>query len=58
VLITDVVTKLVEFPFGEPFHPAWARGRNMAALQMVLIQVETDEGITGIGATHAGRRCM
>jgi D-galactarolactone cycloisomerase len=58
VLITDVVTKLVEFPFDEPFHPAWARGRNMAALQMVLIQVETDEGITGIGAAHAGPEAM
>src|SRR5205807_6932823 len=37
-----------------PFYPAWARGRNMPALQMVLIEVETDEGITGIGAAHAG----
>jgi L-alanine-DL-glutamate epimerase-like enolase superfamily enzyme len=54
MLITDVVTRLVEFPLDAPFHPAWARGRNMAVLQMVLIEVETDEGITGIGAAHAG----
>jgi len=54
MLITDVVTRLVEFPLDAPFHPAWARGRNMPALQMVLIEVETDEGITGIGAAHAG----
>jgi L-alanine-DL-glutamate epimerase-like enolase superfamily enzyme len=54
MVITDVVTCLVEFPLAAPFHPAWARGRNMPALQMVLIEVETDEGITGIGAAHAG----
>lgn len=54
MLITDVVTRLVEFPLDAPFHPAWARGRNMPALQMVLIEVETDEGITGVGAAHAG----
>ena len=54
MLITDVVTRLVEFPLDAPFHPAWARGRNMAVLQMVLIEVETDEGITGFGAAHAG----
>ena len=44
MLITDVRTQLVEFPFDAPFYPAWARGRNMPALQMVLIRVETDEG--------------
>jgi D-galactarolactone cycloisomerase len=54
VIITDVVTRLVEFPLQAPFHPAWARGRNMPALQMVLIEIETDEGITGVGAAHAG----
>ena len=58
MLITDVVTRLVEFPLERPFHPAWARGRNMTALQMVLIEVETDEGITGIGAAHAGPEAM
>jgi len=58
VLITDVRTQLVEFPFDAPFYPAWARGRNMPALQMVLIRVETDEGITGIGAAHAGPEAM
>src|SRR6185437_13895279 len=58
MLITDVVTRLVAFPFDAPFHPAWARGRNMPALQMVLIEVHTDEGITGIGAAHAGPEAM
>ena len=58
MLITDVRTQLVEFPFDAPFYPAWARGRNMPALQMVLIRVETDEGITGIGAAHAGPEAM
>jgi D-galactarolactone cycloisomerase len=58
VLITDVVTKLLEFPLQAAFHPAWARGRKMPALQMVLVEVETDEGITGIGAAHAGPEAM
>jgi D-galactarolactone cycloisomerase len=58
MLITDVVTSLVEFPFDAPFHPAWARGRNMPGLQMVLIRVETDEGVTGVGAAHAGPEAM
>jgi D-galactarolactone cycloisomerase len=54
VIISDIATRLVEFPLEAPFHPAWARGRNMPALQMVLIEVETDDGITGVGAAHAG----
>jgi D-galactarolactone cycloisomerase len=54
MLITNMVTRLVEFPLDAPFHPAWARGRNMPVLQLVLIEVQTDEGITGIGAAHAG----
>lgn len=58
MLITDVVTTLVAFPFTAPFHPVWARGRNMPVLQMVLLRVETDDGVTGIGAAHAGPEAM
>jgi D-galactarolactone cycloisomerase len=45
---------VVDFPLEREFHPAWARGRNQPNLLMVLIEVETDEGVTGIGAAHAG----
>jgi L-alanine-DL-glutamate epimerase-like enolase superfamily enzyme len=36
------------------FHPAWARGRNQPNILMVVVEVTTDEGITGIAAAHAG----
>ncbi len=56
--ITRVHTRLLDFPLPAEFHPAWSRGRNLDNLLMVLIEVETDEGITGVGAAHAGREAM
>ena len=52
--IERITCRVVDFPLERPFHPAWARGRNQRNLLMVLVEVETDEGITGIGAAHAG----
>jgi L-alanine-DL-glutamate epimerase-like enolase superfamily enzyme len=52
--ITRVHSRLVDLPLAAPFHPAWARGRNQANLLMVLVSVETDAGITGYAAAHAG----
>src|SRR5581483_2437763 len=52
--ITRVRTRVVDFPLQAEFHPAWARGRNQPNLLMVLIEVETDAGITGVSAAHAG----
>ena len=52
--ISQVTCRVLDFPLGTHFHPAWARGRNQSSLLMVLIEVETDEGLTGIGAAHAG----
>jgi D-galactarolactone cycloisomerase len=54
VKITRVTSRVVDFPLEREFHPAWARGRNQPNLLMVLLEVETDEGITGYGAAHAG----
>jgi D-galactarolactone cycloisomerase len=54
MLITRIRTKVVDFPLEREFHPAWARGRNQPNLLMVLIEVETDDGLTGYGAAHAG----
>jgi len=54
VKIERIVCRVVDFPLEREFHPAWARGRNQPNLVMVLIEVETDEGVTGIGAAHAG----
>jgi L-alanine-DL-glutamate epimerase-like enolase superfamily enzyme len=52
--IERITCRVVDLPLERDFHPAWARGRNQPNLLMVLIEVETDAGITGIGAAHAG----
>ena len=52
--ITRVLSRLVDLPLAAPFHPAWARGRNQQNILMVLVSVETDAGITGHTAAHAG----
>jgi L-alanine-DL-glutamate epimerase-like enolase superfamily enzyme len=52
--ITRVHSRLLDLPLPAPFHPAWARGRNQTNIIMVLVAVETDAGITGHTAAHAG----
>ena len=52
--ITRVKTRVVEMPLSADFHPAWARGRLQTTMMLVVIEVETDAGITGISAAHAG----
>jgi len=52
--IDRITCRVVDFPLDREFHPAWARGRNQPNLLMVLIEVDTDDGLTGIGAAHAG----
>ena len=52
--IESIDCRVVDFPLEREFHPAWARGRNQPNLLMVLIEVHTDEGVTGIAAAHAG----
>lgn len=52
--IIRVHSRLVDLPLPAPFHPAWARGRNQTNVLMVLVSVETDAGITGHTAAHAG----
>ena len=52
--IERITCRVVDFPLKGEFHPAWARGRNQPNLLMVLIEVQTDDGETGVGAAHAG----
>ena len=52
--ITRVRCRVVDLPLDAPFHPAWARGRNQTNVLLVLVEIETDAGITGITAAHAG----
>jgi L-alanine-DL-glutamate epimerase-like enolase superfamily enzyme len=52
--ITRIRTRGVDLPLMGEFRPAWARGRNQPNVILVVIEVETDAGITGFGAAHAG----
>ena len=52
--ITRVKSRVVDMPLPADFRPAWARGRNQSNIVLVLVEIETDAGITGIGAAHAG----
>ena len=52
--IDRIVCRVVDFPLEREFHPAWARGRNQPNILMLVIEVATDEGVTGVGAAHAG----
>jgi L-alanine-DL-glutamate epimerase-like enolase superfamily enzyme len=52
--ITRIRSRVVDMPLPADFHPAWARGRNQTNIIMVLVEVETDAGITGLGTAHAG----
>jgi L-alanine-DL-glutamate epimerase-like enolase superfamily enzyme len=52
--ITRVHSRVVELKLPAPFHPAWARGRNQTTILLVLVAIETDEGIVGHTAAHAG----
>ena len=52
--ITGIRCRVVDLPLEREFHPAWARGRNQPNILMVVVEVTTDEGITGITAAHAG----
>ncbi len=54
MIITAIRTRVVEFPLARSFQPAWARGRNQPSLVMVLIEMQSDTGLVGIGAAHAG----
>ena len=52
--ITAVRSRVVELPLEGEFTPAWMRGQSQSSFVLTLVEVETDEGITGIGAADAG----
>ena len=51
--IDSVTCRVVDFPLEREFHPAWARGRNQSNIVMVLSEVRTDDGITGVEGVFA-----
>jgi D-galactarolactone cycloisomerase len=52
--ITRIRSRVVDFPLDGEFRPAWMRGGVQTNLLMTLVEVETDEGITGYGAADGG----
>lgn len=52
--ISGIRTRVVDLPLPADFHPAWARGRMQRNIVLVVIELQTDEGVTGLGAAHAG----
>src|SRR5947208_15973909 len=47
--ITAVKVRLFEYPMPKPFHPTWQPAPTTAA-RIHVVEVHTDEGITGIGS--------
>jgi D-galactarolactone cycloisomerase len=52
--ITAVRSRVVDVPLDGEFRPAWMRGEAQTSVVTTIVEVETDEGITGIGAADAG----
>lgn len=53
MIITDVKASLVKHPLPGRFHPTWGTGLVLTDLPLTLVQVETEQGITGYGALPA-----
>jgi len=53
LIITDVKTTLVKVPYGRPpgFRPSWLPGVIQESYSFTIVQIFTDEGITGIAGT-------
>lgn len=51
--ITDIVVNLVKCPLPAPFYPTWGSGLRLDSVKMTVVQIKTDEGITGVGAGPA-----
>jgi L-alanine-DL-glutamate epimerase-like enolase superfamily enzyme len=52
--ITRIRSRVLDFPLEGEFRPAWMRGDVQTNLLMTLVEVETDEGVTGYGAADGG----
>lgn len=48
--ITDVCVDYVKCPYPAPFHPTWGSGMALDSVGMTVVQIKTDEGVTGISA--------
>jgi L-alanine-DL-glutamate epimerase-like enolase superfamily enzyme len=51
--ITDVKTEVYQIPYHGEFHPTWFPGGVEKELVILLVRVETDEGIEGLASAEA-----
>lgn len=51
--ITNLKTTHIHVPLPEPFSPAWMPGGKQEVISSTILEIKTDEGITGIaGSSH------
>ena len=48
--ITKIKSTILDYPLPFPLKPSWAPGRTFKTTSCLLVEVTTDEGLTGIGA--------
>jgi D-galactarolactone cycloisomerase len=48
--ISRITCTLLSYPLPAPLRPSWAPGRTFTSTSCTLVEVTTDEGITGVGA--------
>ncbi|MBX3002267.1 MAG: mandelate racemase/muconate lactonizing enzyme family protein [Caldilineaceae bacterium] len=48
--IARIVCTLLTYPLPAPLHPSWAPGRTFTSTSCTLVEITSDDGITGVGA--------
>jgi len=48
--ITDVSATHIRIPLPQSFHPAWQPGQSINIMAATILEIQTDEGISGISA--------
>lgn len=48
--ITGIRCSVLRYPLAVPLHPSWAPGRTYRFITCTVLEITTDEGITGVGA--------
>ena len=52
--ITRVRSRVLDLPLPADFRPAWGRGEVQRSFFVTLVEIETEDGITGVTAAEAG----
>lgn len=49
--IDRIVARVIRYPLSRPLKPSWAPGREFSHMTCTLLEVTTDTGLTGFGAS-------